>query len=51
MGRSILAEYLNIDPKFSEKITGNPEEKAKLTIVIIINHILRSEIQQISKFI
>ena len=31
MGRSILAEYQKIDSHFKYK--GNPEQKAKLTIV------------------
>ena len=33
MGRSLLAEYLTLDAKFQKEITGNPEQKAKLTIV------------------
>lgn len=39
MGRSILAEYLKIDHKFKNNINGNPEEKAKLSIVIYILNI------------
>ena len=31
MGRSIFAEYQKIEPNFKYK--GNPEQKAKLTIV------------------
>jgi hypothetical protein len=33
MGRSLLAEYGRIDPRFRDKINGDPEERAKLTIV------------------
>jgi hypothetical protein len=35
MGRSLLAEYLKIEPSFKNKIVGDPEQKAKLTIVFI----------------
>lgn len=40
MGRSLLAEYLKIDASYKNKISGNPEEKAKLSIVILFKCII-----------
>ena len=33
MGRSLVAEFLKVNPLFQKEVTGNPEIKAKLTIV------------------
>jgi hypothetical protein len=37
MGRSLLWEYTKIDPNFTKELSMNPNEKAKLTVVNLIN--------------
>jgi len=51
MGRSFLAEYLKVDSKYKNKININPEERAKLSIVLMFIDNLRLLIQLFFKYI